>query len=262
MSVWSIISSIWLPTAFLMLVLWFIQKKTRDAGIVDAGWAFSLFFSAVFIYYVSPGEPTRKLFFLLLALIWSGRLGLYILMDRVLGGQKKEDGRYRYMREVFGANVNRVFFWFFQAQAIFVVIFSLPMLAVAFNSKPLGFSDIFGFSFGLVCVFGEFLADKQLSNFRSNPNNAGKTCRAGLWRYSRHPNYFFEWLLWFGYLFLSIGSPLILLAILGPIQVLFFLWKITGIPYTEKQALRSREDYKIYQETTSMFFPWFPKERK
>ncbi|MGH8164637.1 MAG: DUF1295 domain-containing protein, partial [Rhodanobacteraceae bacterium] len=109
-------------------------------------------------------------------------------------------------------------------------------------------------------VFGETIADRQLARFRANPANDGKTCREGLWRYSRHPNYFFEWLHWFAYVALAIGSPLWWLALAGPVVMFVFLRFISGIPYTEAQALRTRgDDYRAYQHDTSMLFPWFPK---
>ena len=92
--------------------------------------------------------------------------------------------------------------------------------------------------------------------------NRGRICDVGLWRYSRHPNYFFEWLHWFAYVLLAIGSPIAWLAWAGPLVMYVFLRWISGIPYTEAQALRTRgEDYRDYQRTTPMLFPWFPKSR-
>ena len=113
----------------------------------------------------------------------------------------------------------------------------------------------------LVAVGGEALADRQLSAHKADPANRGKTCRKGLWRYSRHPNYFFEFVHWFAYLALAVGAgpwPVALCA-LGPVVMFVFLYRFTGIPYTEQQALRSRgEDYAQYQRTTSAFFPLPP----
>ena len=99
------------------------------------------------------------------------------------------------------------------------------------------------------------------ARFRARRESRGKTCREGLWRYSRHPNYFFEWLGWWAWVLAAVGSPLFLLSLSGPLFMLVFLFKITGIPATEEQALRSRgDDYRRYQRTTSMFVPWFPKK--
>ena len=112
----------------------------------------------------------------------------------------------------------------------------------------------------LAALTGEIIADRQLDRFRDDPAHRGQTCRAGLWRYSRHPNYFFEWCHWFGYVALAWGSPLAGLAWLGPVLMFVFLRWISGIPFTEQQALRTRgDDYRDYQRRTSAFFPWFPK---
>ena len=108
---------------------------------------------------------------------------------------------------------------------------------------------------------GETAADRQLEKFREDPSQRGRTCRAGLWRYSRHPNYFFEWLMWMAYALFAIGSPPWGWLTLGcPAVMLYLLFKVTGIPATEAQALRSRgDDYRQYQQTTNIFVPWFPK---
>jgi steroid 5-alpha reductase family enzyme len=106
------------------------------------------------------------------------------------------------------------------------------------------------------------LSDRQLAQWRANPDNAGKTCRAGLWRYSRHPNYFFEWLLWVGWAVIATAAPWGWLGWMTPVLLLVLLFTITGIPPTEEQALRGRgEDYRRYQQETSVFVPWFPKRR-
>ena len=114
----------------------------------------------------------------------------------------------------------------------------------------------------VVAVLGERVADRQLARFRSNPENKGKTCRTGLWAYSRHPNYFFEWLLWFSFPLLAVGAGWWSAAAwFGPLLMLTFLFRFTGIPLTERQALRSRgSDYRRYQREVSAFVPWFPKQ--
>ncbi|HEX6834360.1 MAG TPA: DUF1295 domain-containing protein, partial [Rudaea sp.] len=134
--------------------------------------------------------------------------------------------------------------------------------AVAQNPQD-GFTGWYyaGLAIWCVSLAGESIADAQLAAFRRNPHNHGKTCRAGLWRYSRHPNYFFEWLHWFTYVCLAMQAPypVWLLSLLGPVLMLISLFWVTGIPYVEAQALRSRgDDYRAYQRTTSVFVPWFP----
>ena len=171
-----------------------------------------------------------------------------------------EDGRYRALRERWDGSGAK-FFAFFQFQALLVPLFALPFVAVAANPVD-GATPAFvaGVALWILAVAGEAQADAQLARFRADPANRGRTCRAGWWRYSRHPNYFFEWLHWFAYVALAIGSPLAWLAWIGPVLMYVFLRWLSGVPFTEMQALRTRgDDYRAYQRDTPMFFPWFPK---
>ena len=129
------------------------------------------------------------------------------------------------------------------------------------NTSPLAWFDMAAIGIFAISLIGESIGDRQLAAFRKLADNRGKDCRVGLWRYSRHPNYFFEWLHWFAYPLLAAGlGELAWMTLIGPGLMLLFLLKITGIPPTEKRALQSRgEQYREYQRTTSAFVPWFPK---
>ena len=249
-----------LGALLLMLALWIVHLKTGDAGLVDFGWSLGLGLVAIYYSVSSEGYPPRRFMLALLAGFWAFRLAFYLLFNRVLRGP--EDGRYRKLRERWGDRAPGYFLLFFLFQSLLVVGFSIPYLVVAWNPhEPLGWTDLAAVMTILGSVVGESIADRQLSRFRRDPRNKGKVCRDGLWRYSRHPNYFFEWLHWWAWVMLAFGSSLWWLSLIGPLLMLAFLFKVTGIPATEAQALSSRgEAYRQYQRTTSAFFPWFPKE--
>ncbi len=261
MSVVALVLSGWLVMAAVMAALWVVQRARRDAGVVDVGWAAGLGLLAVLYAVLAAGPLLRRLLVATMAGAWSLRLAWYILVNRVLG--KPEDGRYQTLRSKWGDRAQSRFFVFFQLQALVDVIFSLPYLVAMTNPTPgLGVCGLAGVLVWVVAVVGEALADRQLAAFRADPANRGRTCRVGLWRLSRHPNYFFEWLHWWSYVLLAVGSPWWALTLVGPVLMLFFLFKVTGIPATEAQALASRgEDYRDYQRTTSAFVPWFPRRR-
>jgi steroid 5-alpha reductase family enzyme len=190
--------------------------------------------------------------------VWGFRLGAYLLFNRVLG--KEEDGRYQELRRKWGENANRNFFVFFQAQALFVVFFSLPFAFIALDEGS-GFGAVTWIGIGLWAIgnVGMIVADRQLAQWRVNPENRGTTARGGLWSWSRHPNYFFEWVTWCGNAFVATTAPMGWIAWLVPAGLLFLLFRVTGIPATEAQALRSRTDYAEYQRTTSAFVPRPPR---
>ena len=141
------------------------------------------------------------------------------------------------------------------------MLFALPMLVAANNpTDHLTWLDWVGVGIWILAIGGESIADRQLARFRRDESNAGQVCRDGLWRYSRHPNYFFEWIHWWSYVALGVAWTWGWLTLFGPAVMLWFLLKVTGIPMTEERALVSRGDaYRDYQRTTNKFFPGPPK---
>lgn len=245
----------------LMAGLWALQLRLRNASLADVGWSAGLF--AVVLWYAgqASGELERKILVAVMAGIYSGRLGTYILFDRVVG--RPEDPRYRRLRERWGASAGRYMFGYFQLQALAVVAFSLPFLVLIQHPRPpFGLIELVGLTVWIVAVSGEAMADWQLARFRAKPWNCGRVCRDGLWSVSRHPNYFFEWVHWWSYVIMAAGAPGWPLTWIGPVAMGVALVKVTGIPLAEAQALASRGDeYRRYQETTSAFIPWFPSKR-
>jgi len=188
------------------------------------------------------------------------RLGTHLAI-RVLKHLREEEPRYKQIRDDWGKNAEKKMFGFFQVQAISNVLLAIPFFISAINPKPeISPVEYAGVALWLISVIGEAISDQQLANFKKNTANKGKVCYTGLWNYSRHPNYFFEWLMWVSYFVFALGSPYGYLAIISPAIILFLLLKVTGIPTTEQQSLKTKgAAYKKYQQTTSVFVPWVKK---
>jgi steroid 5-alpha reductase family enzyme len=243
----------------LMLLLWVVAERIGDASHVDVGWAYGIAGTAVLYALLGDGSALHRALVAGLGTVWGVRLGTYVL-GRVVGAE--EDGRYRELRRRWGANASRNFFVFFQAQALFVAIFSLPFAFVAVDGGDVSPVAWAGAALALACVAGEATADAQLAVWRANPENKGRTARIGLWNRSRHPNYFFEWLHWVAWAIVALASPWGWVALLVPAFLLFLLFRVTGIPANEEQALRSRgDDYRRYQREVPVFVPWPRKAR-
>jgi steroid 5-alpha reductase family enzyme len=248
--------------AVLMLILWAIHFPIHNAAIVDAGWGAGLGMIGVIYGFGASGWQPRRMLIAAMAGLWGLRLAAYLMKTRVIGHE--EEGRYQEIRRNWKTNIGFKFLLFFEAQALLCVILSIPFLLAAMDTHE-GFRwfEYLGVAIWAVSIIGESLADKQLAAFKRKPASKGKTCREGLWRYSRHPNYFFEWFIWIGYALVGVGASYGWLGFISQGFILYFLLKVTGIPPTEAQALRSRgDDYREYQRTTSAFIPWFPKEAK
>jgi steroid 5-alpha reductase family enzyme len=254
-------------TAYLVMVavmagLWVLQLHVRNASVADVGWCAGLI--AVVLWYATQAsaETERKLLVALMICLYAGRLGGYILFNRIIG--KAEDARYRRLRERWGASEQLRMFGYFQLQAAAVAVFSLPFLVVMQDPRPpFGFWELAGFLIWIGAVSGETLADWQLARFRAKAWNRDRVCREGLWFYSRHPNYFFEWLHWWAFVVMAIGAPGWLLTWVAPVAMGWALVNVTGIPLAEQQALKSRgEDYRDYQQRTNALIPWWPRTLK
>ncbi len=171
--------------AAMMFALWLVHLLIRNAAIVDVGWAAGLATLAVFYAIEGPGYPARKWAIATMAGFWGLRLAVYLLFSRVVG--KPEEGRYVQLRREWKTNLQLRFLFFFEFQALLTVVLSLPFLLACLNTiAPLGWLEKIGAGIWLVSICGEAVADYQLNRFRKNPANKGKTCRRGLWGYSRH----------------------------------------------------------------------------
>ena len=242
-----------------MLLAWEAHRRIGNAGIVDVAWSAETALLAIFFAIFGAGWSMRRAAIGAVMALANLRLSGYLLRDRVIG--RPEDGRYVALRRGWGAKATVRFFWFFHVQAWAALFFALPAILASANPEPRWQSiEIVGLAVWLLAFLGETTADRQLVRFKADPSSRGRTCRVGLWRYSRHPNYFFEWLMWVAYALFALGSDWGATAIACPLVMLYLLFRVTGIPATEEQAVRTRgNDYREYQRTTSAFVPWFPK---
>jgi steroid 5-alpha reductase family enzyme len=256
-SVWGLLAVGAVVASVSMLALWVVAVRIHDASHVDVAWAMLIACCAIVYALLADGSDSMRVLAAALASIWGFRLGLYLLVNRVLG--KEEDGRYQALRRKWGKHVNRNFFLFFQFQALFVLFFSLPFALIAQDAGDPDWLGWTGIAVWAVGNAGAIAADRQLATWRANPANRGRTARTGLWAWSRHPNYFFEWVTWCGVALVASSAPWGWIAWSVPAVLLVLLFRVTGIPATEAQARRSRGDYAEYQRTTSAFVPLPPR---
>ncbi len=244
----------------MMIVVWYFAKRMNNAGIVDIWWSFGFTPVAIFYGVFGSGHAVRNALIAAMVCAWSVRLGLH-LYKRVMSHHPEEDPRYAALREQFPRNTWLMFFGFFQLQAVLIGLLSVPIALACANPEPgVGVFEVAGLLLWLIAIGGEAIADTQLAMFRAHPASKGRVCDFGLWKYSRHPNYFFEWIVWVAYFVFALGSPWGWTAIISPLLMLYFLTCVTGIPPSEAHSLKSRGDaYRDYQRRTSAFFPWFPK---
>lgn len=247
----------WALVAALMAALWAFQRRTGRADIVDLAWTIGTGGLSVLYAATASGDILRRALIATIAAIWSGRLAWHLLA-RIR--RFPEDGRYARLRAGREGSIQAWLFGFFQAQAFLCALFALPAFVAGGNPTSVGWPEALGISLWIAAIGGESIADRQLDRFRRNPANLGAVCRNGLWKYSRHPNYFFEWIHWWSYVCMGWEAPSGWLTLLGPSAMLFLILKVTGVPPTEAQALSRRgEAYRLYQREVSSFFPWFPK---
>lgn len=248
----------------LMVVLWLISLRISDVSIVDSFWGPAFVVSA-WIYHLFGSEAgldgvwIRRLH-LLLVTTWGLRLAAHIAVRHARHGE--EDRRYRKMREDDGDARfrRRSLVTVFLLQGVLVAVIATPLLFVQSAPRPesLQWTDLVGFALFAVGFFFESMGDWQLTRFRSGPANAGKVLDTGLWRYTRHPNYFGEATLWLGFGFLALASPGGGWSLLSVALMTFFLLRVSGVTLLERDISDRRPEYREYIESTPAFIPWFP----
>ena len=243
----------WAVCAGTQALLWLVAQRTRNAGIVDVGWALT-FIPVVAVFGLSTGSwpPIAGV-----VLAWSLRLGGYLIARGAATGP--EEGRYADLRARWAPHASRNFFVFFQAQAALTAVLATAFVVPFVETARCDGLRVAGLALSVIGIAGETLADAQLARFKRR--HPGQVCDVGLWSWSRHPNYFFEWCVWIGYAIAGFAyAPLGLIALAPQAIILASIFGVTGIPPTEKQALRSKGDaYRAYQARVSRFIPRRPK---
>jgi len=243
-----------------MIILWLISLWRRDASVVDPFWGTGFVIVAGYAFITTPTaqDASRCLLLVALTTVWGLRLSLYLLWRNRGHG---EDRRYKAMRDHHGTR----FWWVslltvFLLQGIILWIVSMPIQVAMFKAptSPLGWLDFAGVSLWCVGLLFEGVGDLQMARFQADPHNKGRVMDRGLWRLTRHPNYFGDFCIWWSLYFIAIpgGAGW---TVFSPLLMSFFLLKVSGVTLLEKTITARRPDYAAYQAKTSAFFPWWPK---
>ena len=247
----------WAASAALLAALYLWQRRTRDATAVDAGWGASLVLCAVLYAALAPGSLVQRLAIALP--VGFENLRIASLVRNRLG--TGEDSRYRELRRRWAEKGREqlTFAIFYQAQALLAAILSVPALLASFNRDgSLAPVQWAGLALWVVAASLEWTADRQLAAFKASQQDG--VLDSGLWRYTRHPNYFFQTLTWVAYALIAVAAPWGWLGFLAPALILYLVLFVTGVPPAEESSLRSRgEAYRRYQARTSVFVPWPPR---
>ncbi len=250
--------------AVIMAFAWAVAVVTGRSGFVDATWSLAVGIVGVAVALLPVGGDTglpgeRQWLAAGLCALWSLRLGGHILLRTLKSG---DDPRYAKLKADWGKDYLWSFFWFLQAQAVAAFVLDMAVFAAARSPAPgLSMFDGLGAVLALVALAGETIADRQMQQFRADPANQGGICDDGLWGWSRHPNYFFEWLGWLAFPLIAASGPLqfVAIAVWAPVQMYWLLLHVSGIPPLEAHLARSRgAAFADYCRRVNMFWPWPP----
>lgn len=252
-SVLLIVIALWLSLA--MAGAWAIQQWTGRSGWIDTIWSFAVGLGGVIAALFANGNFDRRMVILIVISAWALRLGSHI-GARTHGDD--EDPRYAKLAEEWGDSAALRLFLFLQIQALAAFVLVLAVYLAAANDAPFANGlDIVAMIIAAAALGGEALSDLQLARFRKTPQAKTEVCETGFWRYSRHPNYFFEWLFWCCWLLFALPGPVwSWLAALAPLMMYWLLVHVSGIPPLEEHMLRSRgEKFRALQARVNAFFP-------
>jgi len=242
-------------TSALMLLVWLASVRLRDVSIVDVFWGAGFVVIAILTFFLTGDSTSRKSLLLALTSIWGLRLATYLAWRKY---GTPEDPRYRAMRESIGTRFWLVsLFVVFGLQGLIMNVVALPVMAGQMDRSPLNGWAVLGFGLWTVGLLFETIGDYQLARFKADPNNRGKVMDRGLWRYTRHPNYFGDFLVWWG-IYVAALTENTWWTVLGPLVMSFLLLRVSGVTLLEHSLRRDKEGYADYIARTSSFFPWPP----
>jgi steroid 5-alpha reductase family enzyme len=247
-----------------IILLWLISIRLKDVSFVDGYWAFGMVIMAALAFVQTEGSPPRKALLLGLTSLWGIRLALHLFTRwrregvdpryaRILGGLMDKKG-WSFAK----ASLIQVFL--LQAPLLFFVCLPAQVGQVASEPASLGWMAWLGAAIALIGIAFESIGDWQLRRFREDPASKGKVLDTGLWRYTRHPNYFGDCCTWWGIWLVAAETGPGRWTIVGPILLTFLLMKWSGVPLLEKGLKKNRPGYEDYLQKTPAFFPWFPKQ--
>lgn len=250
-----------LVTASLMLAVWAVSLVRKDASIVDIFWGLGFVGIAMTCFLATDGYLARRVLITVLTAIWGVRLSLYILWRN---SGKGEDFRYLAMRARHGKRFPIVsLYTVFALQGLLMWIISLPLQVAEFSSEPakLTWLDWVGAAVWMIGFLFESIGDFQLARFKAKSSNKGKVMDRGLWRYTRHPNYFGDALLWWGFFLIALSTPSGLWTVISPLIMTGLLMKVSGVALLERTLVKTKPEYRDYVQRTNAFFPWLSSKR-
>ncbi|MDE1144436.1 MAG: DUF1295 domain-containing protein [Paraburkholderia tropica] len=238
-------------------VVWLVQLRTGNAGMIDPVWALSLGAVAVFAALAGPGATLNRVAAAFGGGVWGLRLGAHLWRRNRRG---PEDPRYAALRTRWGRHAPARMLGFFMLQAVISLLLSIAFFVPAWQAHtPSIPAIVIALSIGFAALAGEAAADRQLRGHLADPAARGQVCTRGWWRYSRHPNYFFESLHWCAYTVWSIGQPWGWATLVPPFAMAWLLLKLSGVPLLEARLVQTRAGYRDYMATTHAFIPWPPR---